>query len=274
MGYRTRLTAAKRRREDEGVFLQAWKRIKMLPDGWDSEDEGLEKAKEDSKDKDKDKDDSSKNKLKEDEKAAAALRKAAGGAKVYGGFRLPMTDKDLERERSRDIFVPDPDDEDDFGEQALYQTESLGRYCERIEKWEEIENSANPFKEAPEPKRPFQNAWEKEDIEIEPTEFIAASTPRPRQTKKKSGPTAGARKPKSKASAKTAKNGTKEEDGTEAAAANADEDEPMGEGDETVGEVALAGDVGELDDDDRELLGEADGDDSEDEDEGDEMDED
>ncbi|KEQ71433.1 hypothetical protein M436DRAFT_51270, partial [Aureobasidium namibiae CBS 147.97] len=38
-GIRRRHIAAKRQRQEEGILLRAWKRIRMLPSGWDSEDE-------------------------------------------------------------------------------------------------------------------------------------------------------------------------------------------------------------------------------------------
>lgn len=273
LGVRTRLKAAKSKREEQGVILQAWKRIRMLPSGWDSEDEGLDKPKEDSKDKDKD--DNSKNKLKEEEKAAAALRKAAGHTIILGGFRLPKTDKEIERERSRDIFKPDPDEDDDHGEQAIYFTDSIGRYCERLDHWEDLENRAAPLREPPEQKQPYQSEWEREEIEIE-TELTATLTPRPRQARRRGGPAAGSRKSKGGASksATAVKDEEAKDDTPSVAPPPADEDETMADGDETVGDITQAGDAGELDDDDRELLGEADGDDSDDEDEAEEMDED
>lgn len=274
LGIRTRLRPAKRRREEEGVLLQAWKRIRMLPAGWDSEDEGLDKPKEDSKDKDKDGE--GKNKLKEEDKAAAALRRAAGQITILGGFRLPKTDKDIEREKSRGVFEPDPEDDDDYGEQALYYTDTLHRYCDRLADWERTESSHTPIplQEPPEPKHPYLLDWEKEEVEVE-TDLIAALTPRPRQARRRGGAAAGSRKSKGASTPATTSMAEEgKDDDTTTAPAAADDDEPMADGEEAAGDNGHAGDGGELDDDDRELLGEADGDETEDEDEGDDMDED
>ncbi|KAL1304688.1 hypothetical protein AAFC00_003641 [Neodothiora populina] len=197
LGHRTRLRDAKKKRYEEGPIVQAWKRIKMLPDGWDSEEDSLDKPKEDSKDKDKD--DNGKNKVREEEKAAAALRKAGAGTRTLGGFRLPRTDKEIEREKARDIFKPDPEDDDDYGEQAIYYADGLRRFYERMEVWDERANKGAPLREPPERKIPYEAELEKEDQELD-AELTATLTPRPRQARKRATGAAAGRKSKGGAS--------------------------------------------------------------------------
>lgn len=279
-GLRKRFKQAKQKREDEGVIIQAWKRIRMLPDGWDSEDEAMDKAKEDSKDKDKD--DNGKNKLSQDDKTAAAIRRAAGQITVLAGFRIPKTDKLMEKEKTRGVQDVDAEDDDDFGEQAHYLTDVLSRYSERAELWDQLEQAGAPLKAAIEQTRPYVAQWEKEYIEAE-QEVAATQTPRPRQARRRGGGAVGSRKSKGAPStpAVTA-TAVEEEEGKEEAPAKAEAPAPADDGDETMidgEEVATnGGNAGELDDDDREILGEADGDDSDDEeeedDDGEGMDED
>ena len=281
IGIKKRFKAAKRKREDEGVIIQAWKRIRMLPSGWDSEDEGLDKPKEDSKDKDKD--DNGKNKIKEEDKQIAALRRAACGVTIPGGFRLPKTDKDMEREKSHGILDLNPEDDDDFGEQALYLVDVLKGYKYRLQQWDHQESNGAPLREPLEQTHPYQADWELEnDYEGEQEELTATLTPRPRQARKRGGATAGSRKSKGGAStpsvAATADDG-KDDPKIKPPPRDDDDDETMVDGDgeeESHAVRAPPRDLGELDDEDRELLdleGEG-GDDSEEEEDGDDMDED
>jgi len=264
-GLRKRLKAAKRKREEEGVVLQAWKRIHMLPSGYDSEDEGRDKAKEDSKDKDKD--ENGKNRLTHDDKVAAAIRKAAGHAYVLGGFRIPKLDKEMEREKARGVQDVDPEDDDDFGEQARYLADIVRRYNKRLDVWDRPDNSGVPFSEAPEQTLPYVARWEKEYLEAE-QEFVAAQESRPRQARRRGGAggASGARKSKGGPSTST----------TDAAVGESKQDTQMettqpDEGDEHMVNgleaIPSGGNAGELDDDDREILGEVEGDDSDDEEE-------
>lgn len=279
-GLRRRLKVAKQKREDEGVIIQAWKRIRMLPPGWDSEDESTDKIKDDVKEKDKDKDDASKNKLKEDDKAIAALKKAAGNTTILGGFRLPKTDKDIEKEKARRVGDPDPEDDDDFGEQAIYLSETFHRFSERLEDWNLQEKETALLKEPPELTKPYLLEWEKEDEEEQVQgELTVAFTPRPRQARRRGGAAGGSRKSKGGVPA-AAKGANPDVDADaekskEAVAPSVhDEDETMLDGEDGTGQNGKTAETAELDDDDRELLGEADGDESEDEDDGEDMDED
>lgn len=271
LGLRKRLKMAKQQREDEGAIAQSWKRLRMLPPGWDSDDETTDKTKDDSKDKDKD--DATKSKLKDDDRAAAALKKAAANTPILGGFRVPKTERDIEREKSRPINEPDPDDDDDFGEQALYLNETLCRFSDHMELWNMREGGAVPLRELPEPAHPFMLEWEKEEEEHVQSELAVTQTPRPRQIRRRGGASGPSRKSKGGASTPATAAATGEAKDP-AAPITHDDDETMLDGEDPVGQSGHPGDAGELDDDDRELLGEADGDESDDEEDPEDMDED
>lgn len=264
-GIRRRHIAAKRQRQEETIFLRAWKRIRMLPSGWDSEDEGTaDKGKEDTKDKDKDKDDggAAARKSKEEEKAAAALRRAAGGARILGGFTIPLTDKELELEKQRPIDSTANVARFDVGEEAMYMARAFTLGLTHFDSEDHDEGQGKPLHPSP-PLKPIDNM--EDEREMAALDELAASTTKPRQGRKSRGGATGAgasRKPKGGAT----KLEPKDETPARPSAAPAEDEDMHDEGDTTVGPSA------ELDDDERELLGEADTEDEE-EDE-DNMDED
>lgn len=268
-GIRRRHIAAKRQRQEEGILLRAWKRIRMLPSGWDSEDEGTaDKGKEDAKDKDKDDGGSGKGKSKEEEKAAAALRRAAGGVRILGGFALPLTDKELDQEKQRPLDSIANVARDDVGEEALFFSRAFSLGMVSLEREENADVEGSLLLPSP-PLKPVDDM--EDERELQAMDELAATIVKPRQGRKSRGGGGGAsRKSKGGASklAEEAKDGTP--GGSRLSTARADneaEDEDMpDEGNVTIGPSA------ELDDDERELLGEADTEDEE-EDE-DNMDED
>lgn len=263
-GIRKRQRVAKRKRHDEGIILQSWKRIRVLPSGWDSEDEGTaDKGKEDSKEKEKE--DNSKSKLREEDKASIAIRRAAGGVRILGGFAMPKTEKELDREKARDIREINPEDDDGVGEQALYLANAFHRCAGRFQYWDNLEGGPTGFKVAPEIK--ISDVVEDEKEELEVVDEVPAVTPRPRQGRKRGGGAVGGRK--SKGGSAAGPSGDIKEETPVAPPPAHDEDEQMGDG-----EHEAEDGTGELDDEDRELLGEADGDDTEDDDDEDGMDED
>ncbi|KAG9628795.1 hypothetical protein KCU86_g11006, partial [Aureobasidium melanogenum] len=268
-GIRRRHIAAKRQRQEEGILLRAWKRIRMLPSGWDSEDEGTaDKGKEDAKDKDKDDGGTGRGRSREEEKAAAALRRAAGGVRILGGFALPLTDKELEQEKQRPLNSIANIARDDVGEEALYFSRAFSLGMVSLDREENADLEGSLLLPSP-PLKPVDDM--EDERELQAMDELAATIVKPRQGRKSRGGGGGAsRKPKGGASklAEETKDGTP--DASRLSTARADheaEDEDMpDEGNVTVGPSA------ELDDDERELLGEADTED-EDEDE-DNMDED
>ncbi|KAG9666960.1 hypothetical protein KCU95_g18047, partial [Aureobasidium melanogenum] len=268
-GIRRRHIAAKRQRQEEGILLRAWKRIRMLPSGWDSEDEGTaDKGKEDSKDKDKDDGGTGKGRSREEEKAAAALRRAAGGVRILGGFALPLTDKELEQEKQRPLNSIANIARDDVGEEALYFSRAFSIGMGSLDREENADLEGSLLLPSP-PLKPVDDM--EDERELQAMDELAATIVKPRQGGKSRGGGGGAsRKSKSGASklAEETKDGTP--DASRLSTARADneaEDEDMhDEGNVTVGPSA------ELDEDERELLGEADTEDEE-EDE-DNMDED
>lgn len=268
-GIRRRHIAAKRERQEEGILLRAWKRIRMLPSGWDSEDEGpAEKGKDDSKDKDKDDGGASKGRSKEEEKAAAALRRAAGGVRILGGFALPLTDKELEQEKQRPLNSIANVSRDDVGEEALYFSRAFSLGMVQLDREENDDEDSHLLLPSP-PLKPVDDM--EDERELQAMDEIAATIVKPRQGRKSRGGGGGAsRKSKggaSKAAGET-KDGTPVDSRLSAARADneADDEDMHDEGNVTIGPSA------ELDDDERELLGEADTEDEE-EDE-DNMDED
>ncbi|TIA41684.1 hypothetical protein D6C76_04630 [Aureobasidium pullulans] len=268
-GIRRRHIAAKRERQEEGILLRAWKRIRMLPSGWDSEDEGpAEKGKDDSKDKDKDDGGASKGRSKEEEKAAAALRRAAGGVRILGGFALPLTDKELEHEKQRPLNSIANVSRDDVGEEALYFSRAFSLGMVQLDREENDDEDSHLLLPSP-PLKPVDDM--EDERELQAMDEIAATIVKPRQGRKSRGGGGGAsRKSKggaSKAAGET-KDGTPVDSRLSAARADneADDEDMHDEGNVTIGPSA------ELDDDERELLGEADTEDEE-EDE-DNMDED
>ncbi|THY68132.1 hypothetical protein D6C97_00359 [Aureobasidium pullulans] len=268
-GIRRRHIAAKRERQEEGILLRAWKRIRMLPSGWDSEDEGpAEKGKDDSKDKDKDDGGASKGRSKEEEKAAAALRRAAGGVRILGGFALPLTDKELEQEKQRPLNSIANVSRDDVGEEALYFSRAFSLGMVQLDREENDDEDSHLLLPSP-PLKPVDDM--EDERELQAMDEIAATIVKPRQGRKSRGGGGGAsRKSKggaSKAAGET-KDGTPVDSRLSAAQADneADDEDMHDEGNVTIGPSA------ELDDDERELLGEADTEDEE-EDE-DNMDED
>lgn len=271
-GIRRRHIAAKRVRQEEGIILRAWKRIRMLPSGWDSEDEGTtDKGKEDSKEKDKDDGgNASKSKAREEEKAAAALRRAAGGVRILAGFAIPLTDKELEQEKQRPLNSTANVVRDDVGEEARHFYKAFASGLTQLDKENSAEGECKPLLPSP-PLRPLDDM--EDERELQALDELAATTTKPRQGRKsRGGATSAGASRKSKGKADTTAEEVKDEAQTDptpsaAPADNDAEDEDMhDEGDVTVGPSA------ELDEDDRELLGEADTEDEE-EDE-DNMDED
>ncbi|KAG9974051.1 hypothetical protein KCU98_g12232, partial [Aureobasidium melanogenum] len=268
-GIRRRHIAAKRQRQGEGILLRAWKRIRMLPSGWDSEDEGTaDKGKEDAKDKDKDDGGTGKGRSREEEKAAAALRRAAGGVRILGGFALPLTDKEFEQEKQRPLNSIANIARDDVGEEALYFSRAFSLGMVSLDREENADLEGSLLLPSP-PLKPIDDM--EDERELQAMDELAATIVKPRQGRKSRGGGGGAsRKPKGSANklAEETKDGTP--DASRLSTARADneaEDEDMhDEGNVTVGPSA------ELDDDERELLGEADTEDEE-EDE-DNMDED
>jgi Ino eighty subunit 1 len=264
-GIRRRHIAAKRQRQEEGILLRAWKRIRMLPSGWDSEDEGTtDKGKDDAKDKDDS--GTGKGKSKDEEKAAAALRRAAGGVRILGGFALPLTDKELEQEKQRPLNSIANVARDDVGEEALFFSRAFSLGMVTLDREENADVEGSLLLASP-PLKPVDDM--EDERELQAMDEIAATIVKPRQGRKSRGGGGGAsRKSKGGASklAEEAKDGTP--GGSRLSTARADnEDEDMhDEGNTTIGPSA------ELDDDERELLGEADTEDEE-EDE-DNMDED
>ncbi|KAI5202519.1 hypothetical protein E4T38_05564 [Aureobasidium subglaciale] len=264
-GIRRRHIAAKRQRQEEGILLRAWKRIRMLPAGWDSEDEGpIEKAKDDAKDKD----DGVGRRSKEEEKAAAALRRAAGGVRILGGFALPLTDKELEQEKQRPLNSIANVARDDVGEEALYFSRAFSLGMVQLDREENADLEGSLLRPSPQLKLVDDTEDERE---LQAMDEVAATIVKPRQGRKSRGGGGGAsRKSKGGASklAGEAKDGTPADSRLSTARPDNDaEDEEMhDEGNTTIGPSA------ELDDDERELLGEADTEDEE-EDE-DNMDED
>ncbi|CAD0092597.1 unnamed protein product [Aureobasidium mustum] len=267
-GIRRRHIAAKRQRQEEGILLRAWKRIRMLPSGWDSEDEGTaDKGKEDAKDKDKDDGGTGKGRSREDEKAAAALRRAAAGVRILGGFALPLTDKELEQEKQRPLNSIANIARDDVGEEALYFSRAFSLGMVSLDREENADLEGSLLLASP-PLKPVDDM--EDERELQAMDELAATIVKPRQGRKSRGGGGGAsRKSKGGASklAEEAKDGTPDASRLSTARADEAEDEDMhDEGNVTVGPSA------ELDDDERELLGEADTEDEE-EDE-DNMDED
>ncbi|KAH0423468.1 hypothetical protein KCU90_g8729, partial [Aureobasidium melanogenum] len=268
-GIRRRHIAAKRQRQEEGILLRAWKRIRMLPSGWDSEDEGTaDKGKEDAKDKDKDDGGTGRGRSREEEKAAAALRRAAGGVRILGGFALPLTDKELEQEKQRPLNSIANIARDDVGEEALYFSRAFSLGMVSLDREENADLEGSLLLPSP-PLKPVDDM--EDERELQAMDELAATIVKPRQGRKSRGGGGGAsRKPKGSVSklAEETKDGTP--DASRLSTVRADneaEDEDMhDEGNVTVGPSA------ELDDDERELLGEADTEDEE-EDE-DNMDED
>jgi len=264
-GIRRRHIAAKRQRQEEGILLRAWKRIRMLPSGWDSEDEGTtDKGKDDAKDKDDG--GTGKGKSKEEEKAAAALRRAAGGVRILGGFALPLTDKELEQEKQRPPNSIANVARDDVGEEALFFSRAFSLGMVTLDREENADVEGSLLLPSP-PLKPVDDM--EDERELQAMDEIAATIVKPRQGRKSRGGGGGAsRKSRGGASklAEEAKDGTP--GGSRLSTVRADiEDEDMhDEGNVTIGPSA------ELDDDERELLGEADTEDEE-EDE-DNMDED
>jgi Ino eighty subunit 1 len=268
-GIRRRHITAKRQRQEEGILLRAWKRIRMLPSGWDSEDEGpADKGKEDAKDKDKDDGTSGKGRSKDEEKAAAALRRAAGGVRILGGFALPLTDKELEQEKQRPLNSVANVARDDVGEEALYFSRAFSLGVVQLESEETAAGEGRLLLPSP-PLKPVDDL--EDERELQAMDELAATIVKPRQGRKSRGGGGGtSRKSRGGASkkAREAKEETPADSRLSITRADHDaEDEDMhDEGDVTIGPSA------ELDDDERELLGEADTEEEEDED--DNMDED
>ncbi|CAD0110785.1 unnamed protein product [Aureobasidium uvarum] len=268
-GIRRRHIAAKRQRQEEGILLRAWKRIRMLPSGWDSEDEGTaDKGKEDAKDKDKDDGGSGKGKSKEEEKAAAALRRAAGGVRILGGFALPLTDKELEQEKQRPLNSIANVARDDVGEEALFFSRAFSLGMVSLDREENADAEGSLLLPSP-PLKPVDDM--EDERELQAMDELAATIVKPRQGRKSRGGGGGASRKSKGGASKLAEEAKDETPGgsrlSTARADNEAEDEDMhDEGNVTIGPSA------ELDDDERELLGEADTEDEE-EDE-DNMDED
>jgi len=255
-GIRRRHIAAKRQRQEEGILLRAWKRIRMLPSGWDSEDEGTaDKGKDDAKDKDE----SGKGKSKEEEKAAAALRRAAGGVRILGGFALPLTDKELEQEKQRPLNSIANVARDDVGEEALFFSRAFSLGMVTLDRDENADVEGSLLLASP-PLKPVDDM--EDERELQAMDEIAATIVKPRQGRKSRGGGGGASRKSKGGASKLAEEAKDETPGgsrlSTARPDNEGEDEDMhDEGNVTIGPSA------ELDDDERELLGEADTEDEE-----------
>lgn len=242
--------SAKRKREDEGALLRAWKRIRNLPSGWDSDDENPVSGGKDGsagaggeKDKVKPEDD------------IRALKK--GGASVgvtwLAGFASPQDNTD-----------------DDVGEEAKYYTRALRRCERRMHHWDALEATADLLPKY-QPRRPPTSTTTASGRQrpSQTVEYATMSDKRGRGggattghrvVRRANGGDGGARKSVSVAAEETetpAGPGQDEDD---------DDDMEVGDADVEI--------EGQLDDEDRELLGEVDADESEDEDDDDGMDED
>lgn len=206
---RERQQTAKRKREREGVLLRAWKRISMLPSGWDSEDDGETKSGNGKEVKGEDKEDKNK-----DEKNGNVVVAMAG---------FVMAKAERERERKRG-------EEDDIGEEAGYYAHVLKKAVRRVDTWDAHDASPDLL-----PKR-----W-------------------PVEVKR--------RRSKADRASRKAENALAGEDG-----AKADEGAAKDGEDEADREKAEA--AQQLDDEDRDILGEVDAEEDEEEEDQDEGEED
>lgn len=255
---RSRQRQAARARVREGALLRAWKRIRLLPSGWDSDEEEGKLVRETEKREEEG---------REREEKASAGTVTTGGTRGGGaGGAAAAAARDAAAAAKRPVggvwmagFVMPvhngvPGEEEDVGEEAREYRRAFGRVIARFERWDRSSSvllarttavAGRPRDRLKRRRSSFEYAGDGGGMEVDNGgggNDLAGERPR----LKRAAVGTGSRKAKS--AAKGANRSVKAEQ-----PARADEDDM---------DVDGGGVEAELDDEDRELLGEVDADES------------